>query len=186
MSQILILFGTTEGQTGKIARFLADRLRTRGADVEILNALDSQTDLGLASFDAVVLAASIHTGRYQAAIEHFAQRHHERLNGMLSVFVSVSLAAAGDDDDDVQGLAHCVDDLRRATGWQPRHVHHVAGAFRYTQYDFFKRWALKYIAWRKGGPTDTSQDWELTDWHVLGAFADRLAVEAEQASAARP
>jgi menaquinone-dependent protoporphyrinogen oxidase len=58
-------------------------------------------------------------------------------------------------------------------------VHHAAGAFRYTQYDFFKRWAVKYIALRKGGPMDTSQDWELTDWNALRAFADSLLAEID-------
>ena len=51
-------------------------------------------------------------------------------------------------------------------------LHHVAGAFRYTEYDFFKRWALKYIAWHKGAPTDTSRDYELTDWEDLARFVD--------------
>jgi len=182
MSGILILYGTTEGQTNKIARFLADRLRARGSEVQVLNALDVQDDLDLSTFDGVILAASLHTGRYQAAVEHFAQTHHEWLNAMLSAFVSVSLSAAGDDEDDVHGLARCVDELQRTTGWKPRFVHHAAGAFRYTQYSFFKRWALKYIAWRKGGPTDTSQDWELTDWDALASFADSLATQVKPGS----
>jgi menaquinone-dependent protoporphyrinogen oxidase len=179
MTRMLILYATTEGQTAKIARFLADRLRARGADVLLLNAVELPGDMDPAAFGAVILAASLHTGHYQAAIEHFARDHHERLNAMHSTFVSVSLSAAGDDEDDVQGLARCVEDLQRTTGWKPRHVHHAAGAFRYTQYDFLKRWAMKYIAWRKGGPTDSSQDWELTDWDALGAFADSLATEAQ-------
>jgi menaquinone-dependent protoporphyrinogen IX oxidase len=33
----------------------------------------------------------------------------------------------------------------------------------YTSYDFLKRWAMKYIAHRRGVPTDRSQDHELTD-----------------------
>jgi menaquinone-dependent protoporphyrinogen oxidase len=145
----------------------------------VVNALEFSDNLDPAAFDAVILAASLHTGRYQVAVEHFAQTHHDQLNGMLSVFVSVSLAAAGDDEDDVQGLARSVEELQRTTGWKPRHVQHVAGAFRYTQYDFFKRWAMKYIAWRKGAPTDTSQDWELTDWNALNALADTLATQVE-------
>ena len=126
-----------------------------------MNAIDAPEDLDPTEFDAVIIAASLHTGHYQAAVEHFVRQHHHQLNAMLSVFVSVSLAAAGQDEDDVQGLARCVEELQRSTSWTPRRIHHAAGAFRYTQYDFFKRWAMKYIAWRKGGPTDTSQDYEL-------------------------
>jgi menaquinone-dependent protoporphyrinogen oxidase len=152
--------------------------------VQVLNASESPADLDPAHFDAAILAASLHINRYQAAIEHFARTHHEQLNGMLSAFVSVSLAAAGQDEDDIRGLARCVDELQRATGWKPRRVHHAAGAFRYTQYGFFKRWVMKYIAWRKGGPTDSNQDWELTDWDAVRAFADGLATEIASESTA--
>jgi menaquinone-dependent protoporphyrinogen IX oxidase len=31
---------------------------------------------------------------------------------------------------------------------------------------------MKYIAYRKGAPTDTQRDHELTDWDDLAGFAD--------------
>jgi menaquinone-dependent protoporphyrinogen oxidase len=176
--RIVILYGTTEGQTAKIARYLADRIRAGGAGVTVTNAVEAPADLDLTAFDAAIIAASLHTGRYQAAVEQFAHEHSQQLNGMLSAFVSVSLSAAGEDEDDVQGLARCVQEFERLTGWVPRRLHHAAGAFRYTQYDFFKRWAMKYIAWRKGGPMDTSRDYELTDWDALDQFVDGFLNEA--------
>jgi len=87
----------------------------------------------------------------------------------------VSLAAAGEDEEDIEGLKKCVADFTHKTGWTPNSVHHVAGAFRYTTYDFLKRWAMKYIAYRKGAPTDTSRDYELTDWDDLTSFVDSFA-----------
>ena len=100
---------------------------------------------------------------------------------MPTAFISVSLSAASHDADDLDGLTRCVADFEHRTRWTPREVHHAAGAFRFTQYDFLKRWALKYIAYRKGQPTDTSKDYELTDWDALGVFVDdfaaKLAVE---------
>lgn len=169
---ILILYGTTEGQTRKIVGFMADRLESAGHAVTVIEGIDAPRDLDPRRFDAAIVAASLHLGRYQTSVEDFTERHAAALNDMRTAFVSVSLAAAGDDEDDVQGLAQCVADFHRRTGWTPSVVHHAAGAFRYTQYDFFKRWALKYIAWRKGGPTDISRDYELTDWNALGQFLD--------------
>ena len=101
---------------------------------------------------------------------------------MPTAFVSVSLSAASQDADDVDGLARCVAEFEHRTRWTPREVHHAAGAFRFTQYDFLKRWALKCIAYRKGQPTDTSRDYELTGWDALGAFVERFAAKlaAEQ------
>ena len=174
----LILYGTTEGQTRKIARFVRDGLAGGGHDVMLVDAVDAPPDLDLRHFDRILVMASVHVGRYQAAIEDWARRHAAELAQVGAAFLSVSLAAAGTDDDDVQGLAHCVTEFERRTGWKPALVHHAAGAFRYTEYDFFKRWALKYIAWRKGGPTDTSKDYELTDWEDLSAFAARFASPA--------
>ena len=38
MARILVLYGTTEGQTRKIAEVLATELRGRGADVDLVDA----------------------------------------------------------------------------------------------------------------------------------------------------
>lgn len=183
--RILILYGTTEGQTRKIAQFMHNRLCDAGHRVTLLEAIEAPDDLDPRDFDAVILAASLHVGRYQAPLEHFAQRRHEVLNAMPSAFVSVSLAAAGDDEDDVRGLAQCVADFERRTGWTLTQLHHAAGAFRYTQYDFLKRWALKYIAWRKGAPTDGGRDYELTDWAALGRFLDGFIAASASLSGSR-
>jgi menaquinone-dependent protoporphyrinogen oxidase len=171
----LVLYGTTEGQTRKIVTFLRDRLAQRGHAITLVDAVETPPDLDTRRFDRVVVAASLHIGRYQAAVEHWVHRQAAALSGAHATFLSVSLAAAGTDEDDVTGLAQCLAEFTRRTGWTPATVHHVAGAFRYTQYDFFKRWALKYMAWRHNAPTDTTRDWELTDWADLERFANELA-----------
>ena len=49
---------------------------------------------------------------------------------------------------------------------------HVAGAFRFTQYDFFKSLAMRWIAHSKGEVVDPHADREYTDW---AALADLMA-----------
>jgi menaquinone-dependent protoporphyrinogen oxidase len=171
----LLVYGTSEGQTQKIARFVADRLAQRGHQALVVNAIEPTPAAEPADFDAVIIAASLHAGRYQSAIIHYVREHLVAIDARLNVFLSVSLAAAGDDEEDVEGLKKCVADFTHETGWTPQSIHHVAGAFRYTSYDFLKRWAMKYIAYRKGGPTDTSRDYELTDWNELTRFVDSFA-----------
>ena len=61
------------------------------------------------------------------------------------------------------------------TGWAPTDTMEVAGALKYTQYDFFKRLALQMIAKRSGGSTDTSCDHEYTDWTALARFLSDFA-----------
>jgi len=51
----------------------------------------------------------------------------------------------------------------------------IAGALKYTQYNFFIKWVMKGIARKEGGSTDTSRDHEYTDWEQVTAYARRLA-----------
>jgi menaquinone-dependent protoporphyrinogen oxidase len=97
------------------------------------------------------------------------------LNAIPTAFLSVSLAAAADSEEDKRGLQECLETFLAKTGLKPAAIEHVAGAFRYTEYDFLKRWAMKYIAWRKGQPTDTGRDYEYTDWDALARFAEAFA-----------
>jgi menaquinone-dependent protoporphyrinogen oxidase len=172
---ILVYYGTTEGQTRKIAQAVADRLAAQGHAITLIDAVEARPDLDPATFDAAIVAASLHAGHYQSPVVEFVRRHHDALNAMPTAFVAVSLAAASRDEEDIQGLERCVAEFRNRTQWVPREIHHAAGAFRFSQYDFFKRWAMKFIAYRKGQPTDTSRDYELTDWPALDAFADGFA-----------
>lgn len=179
--RLLLVYGTTEGQTQKVARFVVAHLAREGHQTQALNAIDSTAALDPRAFDAVIIAASLHAGRYQSAVIDFVDKHRAAIDERPNAFLSVSLAAASSDEDDVQGLKQCVTEFTRQTGWTPRHIHHVAGAFRYTSYDFLKRWAMKYIAHRKGGPTDTTRDHELTDWADLARFVDTFLQEQQGA-----
>lgn len=162
--KVLVVYGTTEGQTRKIARFVADNLQRSGDKVTLLDATEAAWDLWLGEYDAAILAASIHAGQYQSAIVRFARRHYERLNQMPSMFISVSLSAADKDPEALKSIARCADDLAHISGWKAE-VKHVAGAFRFTEYDFFKRWVMKLAAWEKGVKASAKDgDLELTDW----------------------
>ena len=170
---VLILFGSTEGQTRKIAMFIRDRLERVGHKVRLIEASDD-IDVDLGGFDRIIVAGSLHGGEYQSSVVDFATAHHAELNRLDAVFLSVSLSAAGHDKEDVDGLANCMARFENDTGWHPSRVEHVAGAFRFTRYDLLKRWALKYIAWKKGQSTDTSRDHELTDWAALERSVDSI------------
>lgn len=184
--KLLLVYGTTEGQTQKVARFLAEHLAQQGLQTRVVNAMDASASnasaqtgtIAAQAIDGVIIAASLHAGRYQSPVIHFVREHLSDINARPNAFISVSLAAASHDDDDIEGLKKCIADFSHQTGWTPQRIHHVAGAFRYTSYDFLKRWAMKYIAYRKGAPTDTSRDYELTDWADLARFADAFVKAA--------
>jgi len=169
--KLLVLYATTEGQTRKIARFVADRLADQGHAVELLPA-GAAADLDPGRFDKVIAAGSVHAGSYQSDLTASLSAHAAALAARPSLFLSVSLSAAGDDPEDWDGLRSCVARLTEETGWTPGQVVHVAGAFRFTQYDFFRSWAMRWIARQKGESVDPNTDKEYTDWDRLGRDVD--------------
>lgn len=65
--------------------------------------------------------------------------------------------------------------FERATGWHPRLSRSFAGGLPYTQYGAVTRWMMKLISRQTGRPTDTSRDWEFTDWGAVDQFARDLS-----------
>ncbi len=172
---VLIAYATTEGQTRKIARFCADCLIAQGHSVELLPLADAAEDDGfdLKRFDSAVLAGSVHGGRLQPQLARFATRYAAELNVRQTMFLMVSLAAAGNDPDEHAHLARIASEFAQTAGWTPSQVAHVAGAFRFTQYDFFKGLAMRWIAHSKGEDVDPQRDKEYTDWDALAGLLDR-------------
>ncbi|MDH3664363.1 MAG: protoporphyrinogen oxidase, partial [Alphaproteobacteria bacterium] len=143
---ILVIYGTTEGQARKIAGFIADRLRDRGEGVTLIDSTDLPKDLDVDGFDAVIATGSVHNGRHQASLFQFVRDQRSVLQMKPAAFVSVSLSMASDDKEDRLDAADCADRFLSAAKWKPTITHLAAGALRYTQYDFFRSWILKMIA----------------------------------------
>jgi menaquinone-dependent protoporphyrinogen oxidase len=165
--KILIVYATTEGQTRKVARFVFDRLARAGHAAALVPASEAG-GLDPAGFDAAVVAGSVHAGRYQTDLVSWVQAAAQGLGQVPSLLLSVSLTAAGDEAEDWAGLRACVDRFVEETGWTPARIEHVAGAFRFSEYDFFKSWAMRWIAAQKDESVRPGEDKEYTDWDALG------------------
>lgn len=170
MTRILILYGTTDGHTGKIARYLADQLRAAGAQVEVAQAGEGAAP-DPEPYAGVIVAASVHTGEYQRSVRDWVAAHAGALQGKPGALLTVCLAVL-QPEAEVQGeIAAIVRRFLARTGWRPAVTKLVAGAILYTRYNWITRWAMKRIAGRAGGATDTSRDYEYTDWNDLAVFA---------------
>lgn len=177
MAKILIVYGTVEGQTRKIAGFVNDHLSRRRNDVRLVDAADAPKDLDPAAYDAVIVAASVHMGRHQAAAAHFVKAHLDALRSRPGAFISVSLHAMSDDLNDRAETKRYVEAFCENTGWTPRAVCHAAGALRFTQYDFFKTLAARQVAKERRVAPDAQGDYEFTDWTALTRFIDEFVVQ---------
>jgi len=171
--ELLIIYGTTEGQTRKICEFLRDEADKTGHNVHLFEA--TQEPPFPSGFDAVIIAGSMHAGSYQNTVRHYVEDRHKALNNMNSVFLSVSLAAAAKDEPELfKELKKQTEDFLIQTGWNPKHIEYVAGALLYTKYDFFKRFIMRLMSKRSGGETDTSKDHEYTNWEQVRGVLTKL------------
>lgn len=171
--RVVVLYGTTEGHSAKIAANLGDTLRGEGLNVDVINAVQSSPDAE--AYDAGVVVASVHGGDYRTEVLDWTRRHARALNAMPSAFVSVSLGVLQDDPKVQQESREIRERFLEKTGWKPTATHAAAGALMYSRYNVVKRLMMKRIAAQAGGDTDVGRDYEYTDWKALATFARRFA-----------
>jgi menaquinone-dependent protoporphyrinogen oxidase len=173
MSQILILYGTTHGQTAKIAGYLGELLRNVPFRVDVADAASRPPKPD--GYDAVIVAASVHAQGYQRAVRRWVRRHVKVLSTKPTALVSVCLGVLQQDDTVQREVAAIPTRFADACGWHPAMVKVVAGALPYTRYNMLTRWIMRRIVARAGGDTDTSRDYEYTDWTDVKMFASAFA-----------
>jgi menaquinone-dependent protoporphyrinogen oxidase len=181
MTHILILYGTTDGHTRKIAQVLAENLRARRCSVDIMDAACRLWRFSPESYDGVIVAASVHIGDYQRAVGRWVRMYAPWLNGIPTAFLSVCLAVLERRIEARQEILRIMERFLTRCGWRPSMTRMVAGAVLYTRYGWLKRLMMKRIVAKAGGDTDTTRDFEYTDWNDLRTFArDFAALAAEK------
>ena len=170
--KILIIYGTTEGQTRKVADFLKTAFEAHSHTVTLCDATAAPPSP--VGFDVVIIGASMHMERYQDSVLHYIREHHAALNTSTSAFYSVSLTAAADDQASWGEIGVITDHFLKAGGWQPKVIEFVAGALRYAMYDFFKKFIMRQIAARNDPDAAKGMDKEYTNWEALSLFAARM------------
>jgi menaquinone-dependent protoporphyrinogen oxidase len=166
MSSILIVYGSTEGQTRKIAGRIAEMARGHGHEAVVVDSAASPPPMA-GRYDAAIIAGSLHRERHQKGLAAYVRQNRGMLRRVPNAFVSVSLTAARTDAQAVAAAQACVDRFVRETEWQPRETWLTAGALAYSRYGPLKKWMMRRIAARNGAATDTSRDHEYTDWERL-------------------
>lgn len=165
---IPVCYATTHGQTRRIAERIANSLRSEGHDSRAFDVSSMESRrFDWQDAEGAVVAASLHAGSHQRSAEAFVQANVDRLNALPSWFVSVSLSAASANPRERLAPEQIAQSFVERVGWTPRLVRCVAGRLAYTQYSLVTRWFMRRIARKEHGPTDTSRDYELTDWQAL-------------------
>jgi len=174
--KLLIAFGSTEGHTQKVAEWIAARVRAAGHEAAVYDSKRRLRGFDVDTFDAIIVAGSVHQKCHQESIAGFALAHQTQLEAKPSAFLSVSLAAALEDGE--QDCRDYVEDFVDKSGWRPSNVLMVAGAVRHSEYDFFMEQIIQHIVMQGREPEDHEDDYELTDWEALGKFVDGFIQKA--------
>jgi menaquinone-dependent protoporphyrinogen oxidase len=184
MSKVLVLYHSYDEQTARIARRMGDVLAARGHGVSLQRfggpgALD-----GLGKYDAVLVGAAIRYGHHERALEKEIARHAAVLDARPNAFFSVCLSAGGPGYKP-QAARRYIDEFILKSGWRPQDVTSIAGALQYSKYGFFIKFMMKLIVGHSGGETDSSRDYEYTDWAAVERFASDFADRLEPPAARR-
>lgn len=170
----LIIYHSKYGQTEKISHRIASGLEPNQivAITHNINYLDQS--ISFDDYQLVVIGAPIYATKHSKDLVRFVKRHHEDLKNTNSAFFSVSLSAGGNEaqKDDAK---RCMEQFLAQADWRPDLQTMFAGALPYLEYGWLTRFMMKWIVRRSGGDTDTSQNYEYTNWKRVDRFAAELA-----------
>lgn len=177
MKSILILYATREGQTEKVAAQISTHLKKAGANVELINAQDKKLteEITLEIFDLLVFGASMHAGGLEKELVDFINSHKEQIEQKgRSMFLVLLSAATKDSKLREEWLKDARKKMDEQIQAQFQDAEMIAGALMYSKYPLPLKWIMKSIARQAGQETDTSKDYEYTDWKQVKQYAEKL------------
>jgi menaquinone-dependent protoporphyrinogen oxidase len=174
-----VFYATREGQAERVAYRVAHDLRGRHIQIDIINVKDVRGFIDWHSYDLAFVIASVHIGHHEKEMIAFVKRSAEHLTRLHAPFLSLTLSQAGAElpaNTLVQRqTAHAdalkmISDFMHETGWTPSRTLPVAGALRYSHYNFLVKFVMKLIAHKAGFDGPATRDYEFTNWPAVDRF----------------
>jgi menaquinone-dependent protoporphyrinogen oxidase len=172
MARVLVVYGTTQGQTRKIAKRIQSELMQMGSTVDLFECTEAPHLIGAHNYKAVVIGGSVHVGGYQKQLKQWVKANSKEINNLPSAFFTVCLGVLQGDAKVQAEIKQITTDFQKVTAWSPSVEAVFAGSLAYSKYNFAVRWWMKRIAKKSGGDTDTSKDYEYTDWSEVSRFVN--------------
>ena len=181
--KILVIHASFDGQTQRIAERIGEIVGRAGHEVSIVPARDGMAGQAINWSDGVVIGGAIRYGRHQPQLERVVREHRALLGERPTAFFSVCMSAAGPNAKPATAWGY-IDQFITRTGWQPGRIASFAGALPWSRYNFFIRSMMRIIVAMAGGDTDTSRDYEYTDWAAVERFAAEFEAPLREPHAA--
>jgi menaquinone-dependent protoporphyrinogen oxidase len=168
MTNILILYSTTDGHTIEICRRLQQVIEQQACQATLFPMADKNWP-DLEKFDRIVIGASIRYGKHQPLVTEFINRHQSILERKPNAFFSVNVVARKPEKNRPETNPYMRKFLQKIS-WKPDRLAVFAGKLDYPSYGWLDRNAIRFIMWITKGPTDPKAVVEFTDWKQVEEF----------------
>ena len=173
MSNILIIYSTTDGHTVKICQRLIQVLEQSGHKTTLVS-VTAADGLDLVPFDKIVIGASIRYGKHSPLVAEFINRNEPVLDSLPNAFFSVNVVARKPEKSTPATNPYLRKFLKKIT-WKPKNLAVFAGKIDYPRYNSFDRFMIRLIMWMTRGPTDPNSVIEFTNWKQVEEFGEVVA-----------
>ena len=177
MSKVLIVYGSNYGQTEKISNFIGVELKVLGHSVDIFSSLKIPFSADPIKYDAVMVGASVYRGRFQKSLRKWVKINAPSLSRRPTAFFSVCLGILQKEDVVKQEEIKTVKEFFFWSNWEPKTWTIFAGALSYTKYNWLIKQVMKLISKKAGRDTDSSHDYEFTNWQDVRNFTQEFSSE---------
>lgn len=174
MSNILLVYSSTNGQTLKICQRLQSVIEQQQHLVSLIS-VDQAAEMDLTGFDKIVVGASIHYGHHSPQIHAFIEKNRRLLDSKPNAFFSVNVVARKPEKNSPETNPYLQKFLQRIS-WKPKVLAVFAGKIDYPSYGFIDRSVIRLIMWMTKGPTDPAAVIEFTDWDQVESFALQISI----------
>ena len=166
MSNTLIIYSTTDGQTVAICNTL---VKNHNTDQIKICSIEEAYEENLNNYEKVIIGASIRYGKHNPSVIEFVKKNLERFNKIKTAFFSVNVVARKNNKNTPETNPYVKKFLNK-TKWKPTKLNVFAGRVDYPSYRFLDKYIIRLIMWFTKGPTDVTKSYEFTNWDEVKKF----------------
>ena len=166
MTETLIIYSTTDGQTIKICNKLAKDSFNNNVKLCSLKEVIRED---LNNYNKIIIGASIRYGKHNPNVLEFVKSNINILNKVKTAFFSVNVVARKKEKNTPSTNPYVIKFIKQ-TNWKPTNIGVFAGKVDYPSYKFFDKYIIRFIMWLTKGPTDVSKSYEFTNWNEVEKF----------------
>ena len=166
MSNTLIIYSTTDGQTVAICNTL---VKNHNTDQIKICSIEDAYEENLNKYDKIIIGASIRYGKHNPRVIEFVKKNLERFNKIKTAFFSVNVVARKKNKNTPETNPY-VKKFLNDTNWKPTKLSVFAGKVDYPSYRLLDKYIIRLIMWFTKGPTDVTKSYEFTNWDEVKKF----------------